>query len=124
MFPVNKPNPLFFVGVSSGHRDFNEEGTAFDALPTHRPPNRVSMSVPIVLPCTGFTKESLEASGMTSAALVTKVRTDPPALLLYGPDAAAWWCVARMVQQAEVPKERHVTTHLRVAPGVEVLASA
>lgn len=47
--------------------------TAFDALPTHRPPNRVSMSVPIVLPCTGFTKESLESSGKTSAALVTKV---------------------------------------------------
>eukprot|EP00903_Cladosiphon_okamuranus_P011445 g10782.t1 len=57
---------------TTGHHDFNELETAFDALPTHRPPNRVSMSVPIVLPCTGFTKESLESSGKTSAALVTK----------------------------------------------------
>ncbi|CBJ26660.1 similar to 3-phosphoadenosine 5-phosphosulfate synthase 2 isoform 2 [Ectocarpus siliculosus] len=57
---------------TTGHYNFNEMDTAFDALPTHRPPNRVSMSVPIVLPCTGFTKESLESSGMTSAALVTK----------------------------------------------------
>lgn len=57
----------------SGHYNFNEMDTAFDSLPTHRPPNRVSMSVPIVLPCTGFTKETLESSDQKSAALVTKV---------------------------------------------------
>lgn len=69
IIPVALPIPI----PLSGHLNFNEMDTAFDALPTHRPPNRVSMSVPIVLPCTGFTKESLESSGMTSAALATKV---------------------------------------------------
>lgn len=59
-----------------GHYHFNEMDTAFDALPAHRPPNRVSMSVPIVLPCTGFTKKDLEFSGKRSAALVTKVRSE------------------------------------------------
>lgn len=67
-----------FIFSSAGHYNFNEMDTAFDALPTNRPPNRVSMSVPIVLPCTGFTKDALESSGKKSAALVTKVcRPDP-----------------------------------------------
>ncbi|CAN0354694.1 unnamed protein product, partial [Discosporangium mesarthrocarpum] len=56
----------------TGHYAFNERATAFNSLPTHRPPDRVSMSVPIVLPCTGFTKAALEGSRASSAALVTK----------------------------------------------------
>lgn len=36
------------------------------------PPKRVSMSVPIVLPCTDYTKNAIESSGKTAVALVGK----------------------------------------------------
>ena len=36
------------------------------------PPKRVSMSVPIVLPCTAYTKEDIESSGKSAVALVGK----------------------------------------------------
>lgn len=38
----------------------------------HIPPKRVSMSVPIVLPCTDFTKEAIESSGKKAVALFNK----------------------------------------------------
>lgn len=36
------------------------------------PPKRVSMSVPIVLPCTSYTKDMIESSGKKAVALVSK----------------------------------------------------
>lgn len=74
--PLSSLTPLCILG-KTGHYMFNEMHTAFDSLPEHRAPNRVSMSVPIILPCTDFTKTSLEFSGKTSAALVTKVCGPP-----------------------------------------------
>ena len=38
----------------------------------HIPPKRVSMSVPITLPCTEYTKEMIEASGKDAIALANK----------------------------------------------------
>jgi len=44
-----------------------------DMLDFHSiPPKRVSMSVPIVLPCTAYTKNAIEMSGKTAVTLVGK----------------------------------------------------
>jgi 3'-phosphoadenosine 5'-phosphosulfate synthase len=50
-----------------------QKATEFDHFPKHPPPQRVSMSVPITLACTGFTKEVIEASGKRAVALVTQM---------------------------------------------------
>lgn len=55
----------------TGMKVMNEQQTNFDGFTTV-PPKRVSMSVPIVLPCTDFTKAAIEGSGKKSVALVTK----------------------------------------------------
>ena len=55
----------------TGSKDINEEQTNFFDFSTI-PPKRVSMSVPIVLPCTDFTKRSILSSGKQAVALVNK----------------------------------------------------
>jgi 3'-phosphoadenosine 5'-phosphosulfate synthase len=47
--------------------------TNFDTFPEHPAPNRVSMSLPITLSCTSFTKMNIEASGQKAVALVTQM---------------------------------------------------
>lgn len=47
--------------------------TNFDAQPEFQPRNRVSMSIPITLSCTSFTKDSIEKSDKTAVALVTQM---------------------------------------------------
>jgi 3'-phosphoadenosine 5'-phosphosulfate synthase len=55
----------------TGSKSFNEMKTNFLDFKTV-PPKRVSMSVPIVLPITQFTKREIEASGKTAVALYNK----------------------------------------------------
>jgi 3'-phosphoadenosine 5'-phosphosulfate synthase len=55
----------------TGSKGMNEQKTDFLDFKTV-PPKRVSMSVPIVLPCTDYTKDMIESSGKKSVALVTK----------------------------------------------------
>ncbi|CAM9151383.1 unnamed protein product, partial [Ectocarpus fasciculatus] len=55
----------------TGTKGMTERQTDFNGFTTI-PPKRVSMSVPIVLPCTGYTKDLIENSGKKSVALVTK----------------------------------------------------
>mmetsp|Transcript_13168 Transcript_13168/g.20061 ORF Transcript_13168/g.20061 Transcript_13168/m.20061 type:complete len:1009 (+) Transcript_13168:60-3086(+) len=55
----------------TGNYAINEKQTPFDELPS-QPPLRVSMSVPIVLPCTGYTKHQIEKSGKKAVALTDK----------------------------------------------------
>lgn len=55
----------------TGSKAINEIKTDFLDFKTV-PPKRVSMSVPIVLPCSDFTKEVFENSGKKKIALVTK----------------------------------------------------
>jgi 3'-phosphoadenosine 5'-phosphosulfate synthase len=50
-----------------------QKATDFNRFPEHPPPQRVSMSVPITLACTSFTKDAIEASGKQAAALVTQM---------------------------------------------------
>lgn len=50
-----------------------ETKTNFDHFPKHPPPNRVSMSVPITLACTSYTKQAIESSGKNAVALVTQM---------------------------------------------------
>jgi len=50
-----------------------ETPTDFVNFPERQPPVRVSMSVPITLSCTQFTKKSIEASGKNAVALVTQM---------------------------------------------------
>eukprot|EP00611_Tribonema_gayanum_P024099 TRINITY_DN5228_c0_g2_i1.p1 TRINITY_DN5228_c0_g2~~TRINITY_DN5228_c0_g2_i1.p1 ORF type:complete len:669 (-),score=271.97 TRINITY_DN5228_c0_g2_i1:664-2670(-) len=56
----------------TGNYAFNERATDFAHLPPTRPPKRISSSVPIVLPCTAYTKAMIEASGRRAIALVGK----------------------------------------------------
>ncbi|CAM9856248.1 unnamed protein product, partial [Phaeothamnion confervicola] len=56
----------------TGNYAFNEMATNFGEMPKERPPSRVSSSVPIVLPCTGYTKKEIEGSGKQAVALTTK----------------------------------------------------
>lgn len=55
----------------TGSKAFNEMQTNFLDFKTV-PPKRVSMSVPIVLPITAFTKAQIEKSGKKAVALVSK----------------------------------------------------
>lgn len=55
----------------TGSKSFNEMKTNFLDFKTV-PPKRVSMSVPIVLPITAFTKAQVETSGKNAVALVSK----------------------------------------------------
>jgi 3'-phosphoadenosine 5'-phosphosulfate synthase len=50
-----------------------ERQTDFEHFASHPPPNRVSMSVPITLSCTSFTKDAIEASDKGAVALVTQM---------------------------------------------------
>ena len=56
----------------TGNKASNEVRTDFLNFNRTVPPKRVSMSVPIVLPCTSFTKANIEASGKKAVALVNK----------------------------------------------------
>jgi 3'-phosphoadenosine 5'-phosphosulfate synthase len=47
--------------------------TDFANFPEHPAPNRVSMSLPITLSCTSFTKDLIESSGASAVALVTQM---------------------------------------------------
>mmetsp|Transcript_33174 Transcript_33174/g.48648 ORF Transcript_33174/g.48648 Transcript_33174/m.48648 type:complete len:1079 (-) Transcript_33174:147-3383(-) len=51
----------------------HERKTEFNEFTTRQPPQRVSMSVPITLSCTSFTKDLIEASGKKEVALVTQM---------------------------------------------------
>lgn len=50
-----------------------ERKTDFNHFPEHPPPTRVSMSVPITLSCTSYTKDAIESSGKSAVALVTQM---------------------------------------------------
>lgn len=50
-----------------------EKKTDFGNFPEHMPPNRVSMSLPITLSCTTYTKEAIEKSEKRDVALVTQM---------------------------------------------------
>ncbi|KAI2502520.1 PUA-like domain [Fragilaria crotonensis] len=55
----------------TGNVDRLESQTDFAHFSPHPPPMRVSMSLPITLACTSFTKDTIEASGKAAVALVT-----------------------------------------------------
>ena len=55
----------------TGSKDMYTQPTDFTDF-TKIPPKRVSMSVPIVLPVTGYTKNDIEKSGKKAVALVSK----------------------------------------------------
>ena len=50
-----------------------ERQTDFTHFPPRPPPNRVSMSIPITLACTSFTKNAIEQSDKNAVALVTQM---------------------------------------------------
>jgi len=52
-----------------------ERRTDLEHFPDHQPPQRVSMSIPITLSCTSFTKSAIESSNKTAVALVTQMGT-------------------------------------------------
>ena len=56
----------------TGNAASNEVKTNFLDFDRTAPPKRVSMSVPIVLPCTAYTKAAIESSGKKAVALVNK----------------------------------------------------
>lgn len=51
----------------------HERQTDFNHFNEHQPPTRVSMSVPITLSCTSFTKDAIESSNKRDVALVTQM---------------------------------------------------
>ena len=57
----------------TGNALYHETRTDFDNFPNSRPSQRVSMSVPITLSCTEYTKSSIERSGKRDVALVTQM---------------------------------------------------
>lgn len=57
----------------TGNKDIHETTTNFQDFPDVRPPNRVSMSVPITLSCTAYTKAAIESSPHNSVALTTQM---------------------------------------------------
>jgi 3'-phosphoadenosine 5'-phosphosulfate synthase len=57
----------------TGQKMRHEMQTDFNNFAEHQAPNRVSMSVPITLPCTSFTKDAIEKSGKKAIALVTQL---------------------------------------------------
>ncbi len=56
----------------TGNGAANEVKTNFLDFDRTAPPKRVSMSVPIVLPCTSYTKAAIENSGKKAVSLVNK----------------------------------------------------
>jgi len=57
----------------TGSKDIHEQTTNFESFPDVRPPNRVSMSVPITLSCTSYTKAAIESSPHNAVALTTQM---------------------------------------------------
>ena len=57
----------------TGNVDRLERTTDFANFPPHAPPTRVSMSLPITLSLTSYTKERIEESGASAVALVTRM---------------------------------------------------
>ena len=59
----------------TGNANRHERQTNFNDFSEHQPPQRVSMSVPITLSCTSFTKEAIEKSpkNKRDVALVTQM---------------------------------------------------
>ena len=57
----------------TGNKDLYSSPTEFSDFNPHQPPQRVSMSVPITLSCTGFSKELIENSDKDAIALVTQM---------------------------------------------------
>ncbi len=57
---------------TTGYVNLYDEPSELSSVPDYQPPLRASMSVPIVLPCTDFTKRLIESSNKNSVALATK----------------------------------------------------
>jgi len=57
----------------TGNVDRLETATDFTNFPEHPPPTRVSMSLPITLSCTSYTKDAIETSDKDAVALVTQM---------------------------------------------------
>ena len=57
----------------TGNAGRHERKTDFNHFPNHQPHQRVSMSVPITLSCTSYTKEAIETSDKRAVALVTQM---------------------------------------------------
>jgi len=57
----------------TGNAGRHERQTDFNSFPEHQPHQRVSMSVPITLSCTSYTKEAIEKSPKRAVALVTQM---------------------------------------------------
>ena len=62
-------DPFNLTGNAMRH----ETKTDFQNFSERQPPSRVSMSLPITLSCTDFTKQNVEESGMKDVALVTNM---------------------------------------------------
>lgn len=57
----------------TGNANRLQQATNFDRFSEHQPPQRVSMSVPITLSCTTYTKEAIEVSNKQAVTLVTQM---------------------------------------------------
>jgi len=57
----------------TGNVDRLETTTDFTNFPRHPPPTRVSMSLPITLSCTSYSKDAIESSDKDAIALVTQM---------------------------------------------------
>ena len=57
----------------TGNAGRHERKTDFNHFSNHQPHQRVSMSVPITLACTSFTKDAIEKSNKRAVALVTQM---------------------------------------------------
>jgi 3'-phosphoadenosine 5'-phosphosulfate synthase len=57
----------------TGNVDRLEKKTDFSHFTEHPPPQRVSMSIPITLACTSYTKDAIDNSDKSAVALVTQM---------------------------------------------------
>ena len=57
----------------TNNKDVHTSATNFDDFKPYRPPTRVSMSVPITLSCTSYTKQAIESSPHNAVALTTQM---------------------------------------------------
>lgn len=57
----------------TNNKDIHTSTTNFEHFNQYRPPNRVSMSVPITLACTSYTKTAIESSPHNAVALTTQM---------------------------------------------------
>lgn len=55
------------------NQNVHSDPTEFDNFKQYRPPKRVSMSVPITLSCTAYTKAAIESSSHDAVALTTQM---------------------------------------------------